>query len=128
MDRNEIAALAKGMVPFVRELVTEAMAPLTARLAEIEARPPSPGPQGLTGPKGDIGPSGPAGPQGPPIDTTLPAHLAEQVANAVRLLNESPPIPAETQRNVAPRAAPRISRIERDDEGNLVPIYDGAQS
>ena len=127
MDRNEIAALAKGMVPFVRELVTEAVAPLTARLAEIEARPPLPGPEGPVGPKGDIGPSGPAGAQGPPIDTTLPTHLAEQVANAVRLLNESPPIPTQTQA-AAPRAAPRISRIERDAEGNLVPIYDGPQS
>ena len=33
MDRTEIAALAEGMVPFVREVVTEAMEPLIARTA-----------------------------------------------------------------------------------------------
>jgi hypothetical protein len=52
MDRNEIADLAKGMVPFVRECVTEAF-----NKAAV-----------------------------------LPPELAEQVASAVRLLHESPPL------------------------------------
>lgn len=77
MDRNAIAALAKGLVPFVRECVAEAV--------------------------------------------TLPPDLAEQVASAVRLLHESPPI---EQRAQPPAPPPRVARIERDDEGNLVPVYE----
>jgi hypothetical protein len=86
MDHNEIAALAKGMVPFVRECAAEAFTKIT-----------------------------------------LPPELAEQVAKAVRLLHESPPI---EQRNEAPQLSspPRIARIERDEQGNLVPIYDETQS
>jgi hypothetical protein len=57
---------------------------------------------------------------------TLPPELAEEVAKAVRLLHESPPI---EQRNETPQALPsKVIRIERDDKGNLVPIYDETQS
>jgi hypothetical protein len=52
MDRAEITALAEGLVPFVRECVTEAFTKAAV----------------------------------------LPPELAEQVANAVRLLHESPPL------------------------------------
>ena len=52
MDRNEIADLAKGMVPFVRECVTEAFTKAAV----------------------------------------LPPELAEQVASAIRLLHELPPV------------------------------------
>lgn len=45
--------------------------------------------------------------------------LAEQVASMVRLLHESPPIVERT----IPPVTPRVRRIERDDDGNLVPIY-----
>jgi hypothetical protein len=82
MERADIAALAEGMVPFVRESVTEATAPLAARIAELEARPIE---------KGDAGPQGPPGPKGDTGEVpALPPALAEQVANAVRLLHESP--------------------------------------
>jgi hypothetical protein len=57
MHDSEIDALAKGMVPFVREVVAEAVAPLTARLAALEARPVE---------KGDVGPPGPVGDRGLP--------------------------------------------------------------
>jgi hypothetical protein len=82
MERNDIAELAKGMVPFVRECVSEAF-----------------------------------------TKAVLPPELAEQVASAVRLLHESPPLEL---RNEVPRAATptRVARIERDDDGNFVPIYD----
>lgn len=85
MERHEIAALAEGMVPFVRECVTEAFS-----------------------------------------KAVLPPELAEQVASAVRMLHESPPL---EQRNGTPRAAApaRVTRIERDDDGNFVPIYDETQ-
>jgi hypothetical protein len=85
MDHNEIAALAKGMVPFVRECAAEAFAKIT-----------------------------------------LPPELAEQVASAVRLLHESPPL---EQRKEVPQTSPsRVVRIERDEQGNLVPIYDETQT
>jgi hypothetical protein len=78
MQRDEIAALAKGMVPFVHECVAEAFAKTAA----------------------------------------LPPELAAEVASAARLLHEAP---ALAQRSEAP---PRVSRIERDADGNLVPIYE----
>ena len=80
MDDDDIAELAKGMAPFVRECVADEF--LRAAL--------------------------------------LPAELAEQVASAVRLLHEMPSL---EQRAEAPRA-PKITRVERDADGNFVPIYD----
>lgn len=76
MNQSEIQALAKGMVPFVRECVTEAVAPLVAKIAELEAREPlkgekgdkgdvgEKGDRGDSGEHGDIGPLGPAGERG----------------------------------------------------------------
>lgn len=52
MNDSEIAALAKGMVPFVRQCVIEAFTKAAV----------------------------------------LPPDLAEQVASAIRLLHESPPL------------------------------------
>lgn len=52
----------------------------------------------------------------------LPAALAEQVASAARLLHELPPI---TVRDALPA---RVTRIERDENGALVPIYAEPQS
>jgi hypothetical protein len=82
MDDEQIAALAEGMVPFVRQCVAEAFSKAAV----------------------------------------LPPELAEQVASAVRLLHESPPI---ERREMPPLSPARVTRIERDDDGNLVPIYDG---
>jgi hypothetical protein len=81
MHDHELTALAKGMVPFVRECVAEAFAKAAL----------------------------------------LPPELAEQVASAVRLLHEAP---ALEQRQEATRPAPRVTRIERDADGNFVPVYD----
>jgi integrin beta 3 len=88
MDRNDIAALAKGMVPFVREVVTEAVAPLVARLAELEARPTEkgdPGPAGDRGPPGDKGEKGDIGRDGrDAADLMLIySHINEQVNETV---------------------------------------------
>lgn len=84
MDRNELAELAKGMVPFIREYITDGLNKII-----------------------------------------VPAELAEQVAEAVRLLHESPAVVAKS----APaQATPKIVRIERDDEGNIIPIYDGTRA
>jgi hypothetical protein len=54
----------------------------------------------------------------------LPPELAGQVASAVRLLHESPPI---TAKEVPAPPAPKVTRIERDDDGNFVPVYDEMQ-
>lgn len=81
MDRNAIAALAKGVAPFVREVVAETVAPLVARLAELEARPTEkgdPGERGAEGPQGQIGPPGPEGPPGPKGDPGSPGSIGEQ--------------------------------------------------
>ena len=56
--------------------------------------------------------------------TVLPPELAGQVARAVRLLHESPAI---EQRSESPRAPPKVTRIERDADGNFVPVYDETQ-
>jgi Collagen triple helix repeat (20 copies) len=81
MDDRMITALAKGVAPFVREVVADALAPFAARLAVLEALPvekgePGPagdrgaegpqGQQGLPGPQGELGSVGPEGPVGPP--------------------------------------------------------------
>jgi hypothetical protein len=79
MTEQEISALAKGMVPFVRQCVAEAITPLAARLAEIEARPVE---KGERGPQGDPGPPGHIGHVSP--------ELALRIASAARLLHESP--------------------------------------
>jgi hypothetical protein len=84
MERNEIAALAKGMIPFVRACV------------ETECS-----------------------------KALVPPELAAQVADAVRLLNEAPPILPPLQEA---KSLPRVLRIERDDDGNLIPVYDGGQT
>jgi hypothetical protein len=90
MDRSEIAALAKGMMPVMRELISDAVAPFAARLAALEARPvekgdPGPvgdrgaeGPQGQQGLPGPQGLPGAAGPEGPPGPSGSPGAAGEQ--------------------------------------------------
>jgi len=78
MDRNEIAVLAKGMVPFVREVVAEAVAPLAARLAVLEARPVE---------NGAVGPPGPAGDRGPPGDKGETGRDGRDAADLALLRN-----------------------------------------
>ena len=80
MNDEQIAALAKATVPFVRQCVAEAFG-----------------------------------------KATVSPELAAQVASAVRLLHESPPL---AQRSEPPRPPPKVTRIERDDDGNLVPVYE----
>jgi len=76
MSEDEIAALAKGVAPFVRECIDQAVCKMIIVAPE----------------------------------------LAAQIATAARLLHELPPIEES-------RAAPRVTRIERDDAGNFIPIY-----
>jgi hypothetical protein len=53
-------------------------------------------------------------------DTILPPDLAAEVASAVRALHEAPQL---IQAN-SPPVQNRVVRIERDADGNLVPIYE----
>lgn len=82
MDDDEIGALAKGVAPYVRECVADAVGKMTI----------------------------------------VPPELAEQIARAVRLLHETPPI---VERDEKPES--RVIRIERDAEGNFVPVYEPQQ-
>ncbi len=83
MNDDEVTALAKGMAPFVRECVDQAICKMAI----------------------------------------VPPELAEQIASAVRLLHEAPPI---VERSELPErlVLPRVTRIKRDDDGNFVPVYD----
>ena len=65
MNDEQITALAKGLIPFVRQVV----APLEGRIAALEARQPEkgdPGEKGEAGLPGDRGIQGEPGPLGPP--------------------------------------------------------------
>lgn len=130
MDRTEIAALAEGLVPFVREVTDEKLTPLAIRLAKLEERPiekgdsgekGDPGEKGADGNKGERGEPGPAGEQVIPV---LPPEIAAEVARAVRTLHEAPLLIERSE----PLPPSKVVRIERDADGNLVPIYDEPQS
>ena len=54
---------------------------------------------------------------------TVPPELAVEVAAAVRMLHEAPPVVARNDVVPVP-PLPRVTRIERDDDGNLVPVYE----
>jgi len=88
MDRSTIAALAKGLMPVVREVVTEATAPLIARIAELEARPTEkgdagpPGPQGESGDRGEKGDTGRDGRDAADL-VLIYSHINEQVTEVV---------------------------------------------
>jgi hypothetical protein len=84
MNDDDITELAKGVAPFVRECVADAVSKAAM----------------------------------------VPPELAAQVASAVRMLHEAP---ALEQRDV-PRIPLRVARIERDEDGNFVPIYDETPS
>lgn len=51
----------------------------------------------------------------------VPPELAKQIASAVRMLHESPPIEERSEPSPSP---PKVTRIERDEQGNFVPVYD----
>ena len=89
---------------------------IDGELAVLKSREPIPGPPGDRGEKGEAGPQGERGDTVFQGDTVLPPDLAAEVARAVRTLHEAPP-PVE-------RAVSRVVRIERDDAGNLTPVYE----
>jgi hypothetical protein len=120
-----VDCLAEQTVPAIKQYMDEKLKELRAQIEALPAVKADPGPQGEVGPAGPAGPqgeSGPAGPQGEPGElskTLVPPELAEAVASAVRTLHEAPPIMEPETKSVPPR----VTRIERDDDGNLVPIY-----
>jgi hypothetical protein len=79
MDRTEIAALAEGMVPFVREVVTDGITPLAVRLTELESRHIE------KGEPGEVGPAGPAGPEGERGKRGVPGRDGRDAADLVML-------------------------------------------
>jgi hypothetical protein len=113
--------------------VLETMERLAGRIVALEARPAardgrdgapgSPGRDGTPGRDGERGPPGDRGERGEPGPVAepeqLPPELAIEVASAARLLQEPPPVIPPSP------AVHRIARVERDAEGNFVPIYEG---
>lgn len=151
-------SITKALVPIEERIVAlEQREPIHGEKGETGERGEAgtQGPQGEAGPAGDRGPQGdpgaagepgPEGPQGPPglaaqgkdgrdgmdgKDASLvlvSADIAQEVATAVQLLHESPPLVLRTN-GFQPSAAAipqRPSRIERDEHGGYRVIYDGA--
>jgi len=89
------------------------------RLVEVRLAELRDGRDGEPGAPGDQGPPGTPGVQGENgAAALLPPGLAAEVASAARLLHELPPIVSRET------PAGRVTRIERDDNGALVPIYE----
>ncbi len=72
-----------------------------------------PGPQGPPGDKGEPGRDADA--------LMLPPELAKQLATVVRLLHETSPIEAVAKAVVPP---PKLVRIDRDEAGSFLAVYD----
>jgi hypothetical protein len=88
MDRTEIAALARGLMPVMLDIVAERTAVLEKRIATLEARPTEKGDAGPPGPAGERGPFGEKGEQGrdgrDAADLMLIySHINEQVTEVV---------------------------------------------
>jgi len=114
--RAEAAEWRAGADARLQAVLQEALEEVLAIAAKLKD-----GADGAPGPPGEKGDAGPAGEKGENGDATLlPPELAEQVASAARLLHELPPIPKAT-------SSGRVLRIERDEHGALVPIYDEPQ-
>lgn len=107
----------------VKAYVDAEFAARDARLAELEVRPVEKGDAGEKGTDGLPGPPGPSGPKGDSGElAVLSPELAGQVAIAVRMLHESPPIDPRSEIPRPPSA--KVTRIERDEDGNFVPVYE----
>ena len=136
MDDNELDALAKGMVPFVRECVTEATTPLAVRVVELEARQPERGEKGDSGAAPTIeqiteaisalhveaivrdaltAESHKGG-----IDVLAPQDVAAEMANATAMLAE----PFIDRSGAGKQFRPRNFRFERDAENRVVAAFE----
>jgi hypothetical protein len=58
----------------------------------------------------------------------VPPELAAQIASAVRSLHEAPPVVERSELPPQQPALPRLTRIERDENGNFVPVYGEPQT
>jgi integrin beta 3 len=127
MERSQIAALAKGLVPFVREVVTEAVAPLAARIAALEARSVEKGDAGPQGPQGQVGDRGEKGDQGrdgrDAADLMLIySHITEQVneivVRAIKMMSLTSP---DSGRTLCVGLGDKMHEIKTG-----IPLYIGA--
>jgi len=122
MDDRMIQALAKGLVPFVNEVVGAVVAPLIARLVAIEARPvqkgdagePGPvGERGIDGSQGERGLPGPEGPIGPKGDAGEKGAQGERGTDGI----PGPPGP-EGQRGVQGDPGPQATQGPPGEKGD----------
>jgi len=122
MNDSEITALAKGMVPFVRDCVAEALvkavAPLKDRLDQLEARPVLDADaiirDALTAERHKGG-----------IDVLAPEDVAQEMLNAVSMLAEPfpvKPVAADKQSSFVPK--PRSFRFERDAQNRITAAFE----
>jgi hypothetical protein len=122
--RELVEAQNAATILQLRAEAAELRSTLTQQVEAIAAKLKD-GADGAPGPPGEKGDAGPAGEKGENGDATLlPPELAEQVASAARLLHELPPIASERSGRMP---SGRVLRIERDEHGALVPIYDELQ-
>lgn len=127
MDLSEIAALAKTTAAYVREAIAAEVAPLIARIAELEARPVEKGetgdrgPQGETGAEGPRGHDGPSGPPGVAGDTGPQGETGSDGPQGLRGIDGpmGPPGPAGVHGEVGPQGlrGPSGDKGEKGDPG-----------
>ena len=138
MKENELTAIIRGLAPGISECVAHAVASLKARIVQLEARTPEPGPQGekgrdgvdgkdgFLGPKGEVGPQGLPGEPGRAEIPLAPDDIADQVASTVAMLAESPTIQrSQTAAAVAAAPRPRSFTFEHDENGKVVAAHEG---
>ena len=107
------------MVDAVLDVVDKPLRAMHERIKAVEARTPERGEKGETGLIGPPGEKGDKGDAGRDADMMVPPELADQVASAVRVLHEAPPIV-----ELSAPATAKVIRIERDGNGALVPVYE----
>jgi hypothetical protein len=120
MEREAGLRLAAIEADLKRQATEIELRMLAAEIKATSVKDGEKGERGEPGIPGLAGADGAVGPAGDPNTTPLPPQLAAEVARAVQTLHEALPIVEYGERSVPPK----VVRIERDEQGHLVPVYD----